>query len=130
MKFLSPEVAFYLLKLLYGLAWNNAGMSGLVLLSATWICSISYRIEYVGVFVFHLLFFINSWAHVVSLGLLGIALIHIYLKWLNCLHVLIFVAGQLVILIGCMIFLSLSLGATRVSTASFLAKLDSRTLWL
>ena len=80
MKFLSPEVAFYLLKLLYGLAWNNAGMSGLVLLSATWICSISYRIEYVGVFVFHLLFFINSWAHVVSLGLLYRYYVNTYLS--------------------------------------------------
>ena len=39
MKFLFPEIVFYL----FILAWNTAVISGLVLLVATWICWISHK---------------------------------------------------------------------------------------
>ena len=38
MKFLSPEVALYLINLPYSNAWNTVVISGLVLLAATWNC--------------------------------------------------------------------------------------------
>ena len=44
----------------YGLAWNIAVMSRLVLLPAIWICYISYSYRHVGLLVQHLLPFLNS----------------------------------------------------------------------
>ena len=59
---------FFLLRLLfisinlpYSFAWNTIVTSGLVLLSATWICSVSYRSRYEGLLVQHLLPLLKSW---------------------------------------------------------------------
>ena len=61
MKFHSPEVALYLLNLPYGHVWNSVVMPWLVLLIATWNCWISYRKEYAGLLVLHLLPLLNPW---------------------------------------------------------------------
>ena len=60
--------SFFLLRLLcisinlpYGHAWNTVVMSGLVLLVATWNCWISYKNEYAGLLVLHLLPLLNYW---------------------------------------------------------------------
>ena len=60
--------SFFLLRLFwisinlpYGRAWNTVVMSGLVLLVATWNCWISYKNEYAGLLVLHLLPLLNYW---------------------------------------------------------------------
>ena len=59
-------------------------------------------------------------------------LVDVHLNWLNWFPFLILVAGPLVILIGCMIFLSPFLYVIRISTStvSFLTLLDSGILCL
>ena len=52
---------FISMNLLYDLAWNTAVMSGLVLLTTTHICYISYRNGYVGLLVLHLLPLLILW---------------------------------------------------------------------
>ena len=59
---------FFLLRLLcisinlpYRHLWNNAVMSELVLLVATWNCWISYKNRYAGLLVLHLLPLLNHW---------------------------------------------------------------------
>ena len=61
---------------------------------------------------------------------MSITLVDIHLSWLIWLHIIIIVAGSLVVLIGCMIFLSAFLDVIRMPmlAVSFLAKLDSVTL--
>ena len=59
MKFLSPEVAFYLYKSTIRPCMEHCCMSGLVLLVATWNCWISYRNGYAGLLVLHLLPLLN-----------------------------------------------------------------------
>ena len=63
---------------------------------------------------------------------IGIALVDVYLKWLNWFHFLILEGGLLVIQINCMIFLSPFRDVTRMSmsTVSFLSQLDYRILCL
>ena len=63
MKFLSPEVALYLINLSYAQAWNTVVMPELVLLVATWNCWIGYKNGYVGLLVLHLLPLLNLFAH-------------------------------------------------------------------
>ena len=55
-----------------------------------------------------------------------ITLIDVHLNWMNCFYLLILVAAPLIILIGCIIFLSSSLDVLimSMSTVSFLAHLD------
>ena len=60
--------SFFLLRLLwlsanlpYGHAGNTVIMSGLVLLVAAWNCWLSYKNEYAGLLVFHLLPLLNPW---------------------------------------------------------------------
>ena len=60
-KFVSTEVALYLIKLPYDHAWNTVVMSGLELLVATWNFWISYKEGYVGQLVLHLLPILNPW---------------------------------------------------------------------
>ena len=55
MKFLSPEVALYLCKSTYAIAWNTVVMPGL--LFATWNCYVSYENRYAGLLVLYLLLF-------------------------------------------------------------------------
>ena len=57
-------------------------------------------------------------------------MVDVHLNWLYWLQFFIFEEGFLVILIGCMIFLSPLPDVTRMSmfTVSFLAQLDSRIL--
>ena len=52
---------FISINLLYDLAWNTAVASGLVLLTTTHICYISYRNGYVGLLVLHLLPLLILW---------------------------------------------------------------------
>ena len=110
-------------------------MCALVPLVATWNSLTSYKNEYAGLVVLHLLLLLNSWliiemwqAYVFSVG---ITLVD-YLQ--NCLNLFnfFFLGGRLVILIDCMIFLSPFLDVTRtfMSTVSFLAQLDSRIFFL
>ena len=63
---------------------------------------------------------------------IGITLVDVHLNWLNWFHFLKLKGDLLVILIDCMIFLSPFLDVTRVSmsTVSFLAQLDSGTLYI
>ena len=63
---------------------------------------------------------------------IGIALVDVYLKWLNWFHFLILEGGLLVIQINCMIFLSPFRDVTRMSmsTVSFLSQLDYRIFCL
>ena len=77
-------------------------MSGLVLLAATWKCLISYKNEYLGLFVLHLQLLWNLWA-IVEMQLayvfpVGITSVDARLNWLNWFHFLIFVEDLLVIL--------------------------------
>ena len=62
----------------------------------------------------------------------NITLITAYLNWVSWFHLVLLVAGTLVILIGCMIFLSPFLDVLRtfMSTVSFLAHLESGILGL
>ena len=57
MKFLSPEVAPHLCK---STIWNTVVTSGLMPLVATWNCWTSYKNEYAGLMVLHLLLLLNS----------------------------------------------------------------------
>ena len=54
MKFLSPEFALHVYK-----SMSNVVTFGLVPLVATWNCKTSYKSEYAGLLVFHLLLFLN-----------------------------------------------------------------------
>ena len=66
-EFLSPEVALCIfINLPYAHVWNNVVTSGLVALVATWNCYTSYKNEYAGLVVFHLLFLLNPW-HIVEM---------------------------------------------------------------
>ena len=58
-KFLSHEVALYLYKSTICHVWNTVVTSGLVPLVATWNCWTSYKNEYAGKLVLHLLLFLN-----------------------------------------------------------------------
>ena len=62
----------------------------------------------------------------------SIGITDVHLNWLKWFHLLIFRGGLLVILIGCMIFLSPFLDVTRTSMSivSFLVQLDSEILCL
>ena len=60
------SISFFLLKLLcisinlpYTQVWNSVVMSGLVSLVATWNCQTSYKNEYAGLLVLHLLLLLN-----------------------------------------------------------------------
>ena len=57
--------------------------------------------------------------------------VNVNLNWLNLFYFLILLAGPLVILIGCMIFMSPFLVVIRISmsTVPFLAQLDSGILY-
>ena len=56
-------------------------------------------------------------AHCLNVAV-GITLVDLHFNWLNWFHFLIHVTGLLVILIGCMIFLSPFLDAIRVSMST------------
>ena len=75
------------------------------------------------------LFFVNL---IVLIFSVGITLVDVHLNWLNWFHFLILERGLLVVLIDSMIFLSPFLDVTKMSmsTVSFIAQLDSGTLWL
>ena len=101
-------------------------MSELVVLATSWIFEISYRSEYVGLLVLHLLLLlIKTLAHyrnVVSVTLfIDITLVYVHLNWLYWFCFLILLEGPVVTLIECMIFL-LFLDVTRMfmSAAYFL----------
>ena len=47
----------------YGLTWNRVVMHGLVLVAATWKCSVSYKNRYIGLLVFHLLPLLKPLGH-------------------------------------------------------------------
>ena len=49
------------INLAYGNVWNTVVMSGLVLLFANWNCWISYRNEFAGLLVLHVLPPLNHW---------------------------------------------------------------------
>ena len=57
-KFLSPEFA---INLPYGYACNAVVMCGVLLLIATWNCWISYKNQYAGLLILHLLPLLNPW---------------------------------------------------------------------
>ena len=61
MKFLSHEVALYLYKSSIRQCMEYCVMSGLVLLFANWNCWISYRNEFAGLLVLHVLPPLNHW---------------------------------------------------------------------
>ena len=50
----------------YAHAWNTVVMCGLVLLLVRWNCQISYKNEYAGMLVLHLLRLLNRW-HIVKM---------------------------------------------------------------
>ena len=105
-------------------------MCGLLLLATTCICQINYRNGDVGILVLRLLPLLNPWLIVVmqpsEVFSAGITLVDVYLNWQNWLSFLILVGGPLVILIGCMIFLSPFLDVIRMSMsiAFFLQSLN------
>ena len=70
--------------------------------------------------------------HTLKGASIGITLVAVHPNWLNWFYFLILEGGLFVILIDCMIFLSLFLDGTRMSTStvSFLAQLGSGILWL
>ena len=95
-----------------------------------WICWISYRKEFTGLLVLHLLPVLNHYRNVASLSLfysIGITLVDNHLNWFNQFHFLILKGGLLVILLDCIIFLSPFLDVRRMSMSivSFLPQLDS-----
>ena len=105
--------------------WNTVVTYGLVPLVATWNCWTSYKNEYAGLLVLHLLLFLNPWLIVemwpAQVFSIGITLVDVLQNWLNWFHFLFLVGGVLVILIDCLIFLSPFLDAARMSmsTVSF-----------
>ena len=111
-------------------------MSELVVLATSWIFEISYRSEYVGLLVLHLLLLlIKTLAHyrnVVKVTLfIDITLVYVHLNWLYWFCFLILVEGPVVTLIECMIFL-LFLDVIRMfmSAAYFLTQSDVEVLCL
>ena len=106
-------------------------ITGLVLLVATRNCWVSYKNEYAGLLVLHLLPFLNPWlidklqpAEIFSIS---ITFVYVLQNWLNWFHFPFFKGGLLITLLDCMIFLSPLLDVTRMfmSTVSFLAQLYS-----
>ena len=119
------------MELPYKFAWNAVVISGLVLPVVVWI----YMLDKVqkqmcrsaGPSITASFEPLGHRRNVASLSLLiGITLVDIHLNWLNWFNFLILVAGALVTLTDCMIFLSLFLDVRRVpvSTVSFLIQLD------
>ena len=109
-KFFLLRLLFISVKLPFDLAWYAIVMFGMVLLAATWICQINYRNGYLGLLLLHLISLLNPCLVVEMLPaqvfFVGITLAEAHLNWLNWFHFLIFVAGPLVILIDCLIFMS------------------------
>ena len=123
MKFLSPEVAFYLYK------------SGLVPLVATWNCGISYKNNMQGCWSFTCCLSRTLGSSLKCSQLessVGITFVDVYLNQLKWFHFLILKGGIFIILIDCMTFLSPFLNVTRMSmsTVSFFAQLGSEILCL
>ena len=120
----------------YDQVWNTVLMCALVPQVATWNSLTSYKNEYAGLVVLHLLLLLNSWliieiwqAYMFSVG---ITLVDYLQNCLNLFNFFFLEGGLLVILIDSMIFLSPFLDVTRtfMSIVSFLAQLDSRIFFL
>ena len=120
----------------YDHVWNTVLMCALVPQVATWNSLTSYKNEYAGLVVLHLLLLLNSWliieiwqAYMFSVG---ITLVDYLQNCLNLFNFFFLEGGLLVILIDSMIFLSPFLDVTRtfMSIVSFLAQLDSRIFFL
>ena len=114
--------------------WNTVVTSGLVPLVATLNCYTSYKNEYAGLLVLHLLLLLNPWLKMwpALVFSVGITLVDVLQNRLNRFLFLFLEGGLFVILIDCMIFLSPFLNVTRMSmpTDSFLAQLDSGNVCL
>ena len=84
-------------------------MSELVSLVATWNCYASYKTEYAGLLVLHLLLLLNPWLIVemwsAQVFSLDITLVDDLQNWLKWFHFLFLNVGLLFTLIDCMIFL-------------------------
>ena len=135
--------SFFLVRLLYisinipyGHVSNTVVISGLVPLVATWNCQRSYKNEYAGLLVLHLLLFLNPWLIVemwpAQVFSIGITLVDVLQNWLNWFHFFFPEGGLLIIPIDCMISLSPFLDVTTMSlsTIALLAQLYSAILSL
>ena len=92
----------------YAHIWNTVVTSGLVTLVATWNCQTSYKNEYAGLLVLHLLLLLNPWLIVemwpAEVFSIGITLVHVLQNWLDWFLFLFLQGGLLVFLIDCIVF--------------------------
>ena len=120
--FLSHEFALYLYKSNIHSCMKYQCYVWLMLLVATWNCQISYKNGYAALLVLHLLPLLNPLLIQLNSFLQVSLFVDVHPNWFNWFHFLILVKGLLIILMDCMIFLSPSLDAGRISmsTVSFL----------
>ena len=122
MKFLSPDVAWYLHKSTIQPMNLPSVISGLVPAATTLKCQISFKNGYAGLLALQLLPIFHPCLILFSTA---ITLLDIHLNQFNLSHLLILEGDLLLILIDCVFFLSPFLHFIRMSmTVSFLAKLD------